>query len=254
MICHSCSFFVLAATVGPTLSPCERLNWLADGDRREYFALPESGKFMKRILSLGVIVLMICVGTTASAGGWHGGGGYHGGGWHGGGWCGGGGYHGGGWYGGCGWYGWPSFSFGIGFGASYPAYYPYYSYPAYPYYYSYPAYTYAQPTYAYSVARSSSPTTVAVATTSTARPATTVPIYAGSKPTARPAGQPAYTVAQAKTSVGAPPASGSTRGTWVLDPEPYTYPSTPVQNGSPANPRAVAANPAAQPGAYALSR
>ena len=55
------------------------------------------------LASLAMAAVVVLPTTPASAGNWHGGGGWHGGGWHGGGWHG-GGWHGGGWHGG-GWRG-----------------------------------------------------------------------------------------------------------------------------------------------------
>jgi uncharacterized membrane protein len=76
---------------------------------------------------LSLTASLIATAEPATAGYWHGGGGWHGGGWHGGGWHG-GGWHGGGWhggwYGGGGWWG-PAIVGGLAAGALLAA--PYYA-------------------------------------------------------------------------------------------------------------------------------
>jgi len=162
---------------------------------------------MKRILFASFVTLAVaCATVNARAGGWHGGG-----------WGGHGYYHGCGYWGGHGWCGgwWPSFSIGFGFGGYYPSY-GYYGYPAYGYAYA-PA-VYAQPAYVHTVAQPSSPSvSVAVAATTTARPAVA---YSKAVPAA-------VKKVPLKPAVSTPApvlvASTPMSGTWVLDTSPNRY-------------------------------
>ena len=190
-----------------------------------YIPVRESVWLMKRLLLLGTIVLGVGSSALTSLAG-----GCHGGGWCGGGW-------GGGWHG-CGGSSW-SFSLGIGFGGSYPAYsYPAY-YPAYSYAYV-PApvsYSYVQPTYAYRTAYAQP---VTVVTTTRAMPAASAPAYTVAR-TAPAIQQRVQTTTVAKAqprtpaptqpiqSVASAPKSAPSSGTWVLDKNPYIPPVTSPQ-------------------------
>jgi hypothetical protein len=213
---------------------------------------------MKRLLLIGTIVMGVgSSALTAVAGGCHGGGG----------WCGGGGWHGSGGGGWCG-SGW-SFSLGIGFGASYPAYsYPAY-YPAYNYAYA-PApvtYSYVQPTYAYRTVYAQPSTVV---TTTRATPATTAPAYGIAKtaPSStapqRLASATAVTPVQARAQSAAapknfpPPKATASSGTWVLDKNPYVYnpppPATQPNGTAPQNPSFLVSRTSDSVPIYVVSR
>ncbi len=150
---------------------------------------------MKRLVFLMSVGMALWIGTVpARAGGWHGGGCWGGHGWCGGGW-------------------WPSFSFGIGFGASYPVYGYGYSYPVYSY--AYAPVVYSQPAYVYR----------------TVQPA---PTYAYTQPAPPAAVQQRYSppsggaVATTAALSPAPAATTPARGTWVLDAHPYIYTPAPA--------------------------